>query len=74
MNSAEGAEPIHVSTGLLLNREARKVKQGQKYTWIARNMEWDHLAILPPGVPGAGTPEDGVGILPPMASKSNASL
>lgn len=25
-------------------------------------MEWDHLAILPPGVPGAGTPEDGVGI------------
>lgn len=63
MNSAEGAEPIHVSTGLLLNREAAEgVSKGKKYTWIARNMEWDHLAILPPGVPGAGTPEDGVGI------------
>nr|DAE43021.1 MAG TPA: prohead serine protease [Caudoviricetes sp.] len=63
MNSAEGAEPIHVSTGLLLNREsAEGTSKGKKYTWIARNMEWDHLAILPPGVPGAGTPEDGVGI------------
>lgn len=63
MNSAEGAEPIHVSTGLLLNREAAEgASKGKKYTWIARNMEWDHLAILPPGVPGAGTPEDGVGI------------
>lgn len=62
-NSAEGAEPIHVSTGLLLNREAAEgASKGKKYTWIARNMEWDHLAILPPGVPGAGTPEDGVGI------------
>lgn len=62
-NSAEGAEPIHVSTGLLLNREAAEgTSKGKKYTWIARNMEWDHLAILPPGVSGAGTPEDGVGI------------
>ena len=63
MNSAEDAEPIHVSTGLLLNREtAEGTSKGKKYSWIARNMEWDHLAILPPGVPGAGTPEDGVGI------------
>lgn len=63
MNSTEGAEPIHVSTGLLLNREAAEgTSKGKKYSWIARNMEWDHLAILPPGVPGAGTPEDGVGI------------
>lgn len=62
-NSSEDAEPIHVSTGLLLNREAAEgTSKGKKYTWIARNMEWDHLAILPPGVPGAGTPEDGVGI------------
>lgn len=62
-NSAESAEPIHVSTGLLLNREAAEgTSKGKKYSWIARNMEWDHLAILPPGVPGAGTPEDGVGI------------
>ena len=63
VNSADGAEPIHVSTGLLLNREAAEgTSKGKKYSWIARNMEWDHLAILPPGVPGAGTPEDGVGI------------
>lgn len=63
MDNAEGAEPIHVSTGLLLNREsAEGQSKGKKYTWIARNMEWDHLAILPPDTPGAGTPEDGVGI------------
>lgn len=63
MDNAEDAEPIHVSTGLLLNREqSTGQSKGKKYTWIARNMEWDHLAILPPGVPGAGTPDDGVGI------------
>ena len=63
MDNAEGAEPIHVSTGLLLNREqSAGQSKGKKYTWIARNMEWDHLAILPPGAPGAGTPDDGVGI------------
>lgn len=59
----DGAEPIQVSTGLLLNRESAKGEsKGKKYSAIARNMEWDHLAILPPGVPGAGTPSDGVGI------------
>lgn len=63
MDNAEGAETIHVSTGLLLNREqSTGQSKGKKYTWVARNMEWDHLAILPPGVPGAGTPDDGVGI------------
>lgn len=61
--NTEGAEPIHVSTGLLLNREQAEGKsKGKKYSWIARNMEWDHLAILPPGVPGAATPDNGVGI------------
>lgn len=63
MDNTNGAEPIHVSTGLLLNREqASGASKGKKYSWIARNMEWDHLAILPPGIPGAGTPDDGVGI------------
>ena len=62
-DNAADAEPVHVSTGLLLNREqAEGQSKGKKYTWIARNMEWDHLAILPPGVPGAGTPDEGVGI------------
>lgn len=61
--NGESTDPIHVSTGLLLNsEEASGSSKGKDYTWIARNMEWDHLAILPPGVPGAGTPEDGVGI------------
>lgn len=63
MANEDSAEPIHVSTGLLLNRESAKGEsKGKKYSAIARNMEWDHLAILPPGVPGAGTPSDGVGI------------
>lgn len=62
-SNSDGAEPIHVSTGLLLNRESAEGKsKGKKYSWIARNMEWDHLAILPPGVPGAATPDNGVGI------------
>ncbi|WP_312999653.1 DUF2213 domain-containing protein [Leclercia sp.] len=62
MNNTE-AEPIHVSTGLLLSRkEAQGNSKGKKYSWIASNMEFDHLAILPEGTPGAGTPDDGVGI------------
>lgn len=61
--NGESTDPIHVSTGLLLNsEEASGTSKGKDYTWIARNMEWDHLAILPAGTPGAGTPEDGVGI------------
>lgn len=63
IDNAEGAEPIHVSTGLLLDREQSSGKsKGKSYNWIARNMEWDHLAILPPNIEGAGTPNDGVGI------------
>ncbi|WP_340617479.1 DUF2213 domain-containing protein [Xenorhabdus entomophaga] len=57
------AGPIHVSTGLLLQREQNNGKsKGKKYTWIARNMQFDHVAILPPNEPGAATPDDGVGI------------
>lgn len=57
------AEPIHVSTGLLLDKEESiGNSKGKDYSWIAKNMEWDHLAILPPSVQGAGTPNDGVGI------------
>ncbi|MGJ0626042.1 DUF2213 domain-containing protein [Xenorhabdus bovienii] len=57
------AEPIHISTGLLLQREQNGGKsKGKKYTWIARNMQFDHVAILPPDEPGAATPTEGVGI------------
>ncbi len=58
-------EPIHTSTGLLLEREelAEPItnEAGQSYSWIARNMLFDHDAILLDS-PGAATPEQGVGI------------
>ncbi|ELI9034561.1 DUF2213 domain-containing protein [Morganella morganii] len=56
-------DPIHVSTGLLLQREQNKGKsKGKPYTWVARNMHFDHIAILPASEPAAATPEDGVGM------------
>lgn len=56
-------DPIHVSTGLLLQREQNKGKsKGKPYTWVARNMHFDHIAILPASEPGAATPKDGVGM------------
>lgn len=56
------AKPIHVSTGLLLQREKNSGKsKGKKYTWVARNMLFDHVAILL-DEQGAATPDDGVGI------------
>lgn len=57
------AEPLDVSTGLLLNKkDGVGNSKGKAYKHIASNMEWDHLAILPPGTPGAGRPADGVGL------------
>lgn len=61
--AGNSADPIHVSTGLLLQREQNKGKsKGKAYTWVARNMHFDHIAILPASEPGAATPEDGVGM------------
>jgi hypothetical protein len=55
-------EPIHISTGLMLQREqATGNSKGKDYTWIARNMKYDHVAILL-NSEGAGTPSDGVGM------------
>ncbi|MEQ1967684.1 DUF2213 domain-containing protein [Xenorhabdus nematophila] len=63
MIANKDAEPIHVSTGLLLQREQNSGKsKGKKYTWVARNMQFDHVAILPLNEPGAATPDEGVGI------------
>lgn len=60
--NGEKIDPIHVSTGLMLNREpASGASKGKKYNWIARNMQFDHLAILL-NQQGAGTPEEGVGM------------
>lgn len=55
-------DPIHVSTGLLTNKETKAGEsKGKKHSWIARNMRFDHVAILL-DEPGAGTPEEGVGM------------
>ncbi|ENZ7716314.1 TPA: DUF2213 domain-containing protein [Klebsiella aerogenes] len=62
MISGNNADPIHVSTGLLLNKEKKSGEsKGKKHSWIARNMQFDHIAILL-DEPGAGTPEEGVGM------------
>lgn len=52
--------PIHTSTGIFLNREMTPNADG--YGWIARDMTFDHDAILLNEV-GAATPEDGVGMM-----------
>lgn len=62
MISGNNAEPIHVSTGLLLNKEQKAGESKQKkYSWVAHNMQFDHIAILL-DEPGAGTPDEGVGM------------
>ena len=62
MMSGENIDPIHVSTGLLLNKEQRAGEsKGKKHSWVAHNLDFEHTAILL-DEPGAGTPEDGVGM------------
>jgi hypothetical protein len=55
----EKGEPIHTSTGLLCDLEDT---EGDGFKHIARNMLFDHDAILL-GEEGAATPEQGVGML-----------
>lgn len=56
------ADPIHVSTGLVLQEiKANGVSLGKKYTRIATNIQYDHIAILL-NERGAGTPDQGVGL------------
>jgi hypothetical protein len=60
LDAINKGEPIHTSTGIFLEREMTPNADGHK--WIARNMNFDHDAILI-GEMGAATPEDGVGMM-----------
>lgn len=62
MIAGTNTDPIHLSTGLLTNKEKKSGEsKGKKHSWIARNMKFDHIAILL-DEPGAGTPAEGVGM------------
>jgi len=61
----DNPRPIHTSTGLFLMREDLEAPQtnanGDEYTWVARDMVFDHDAILLDSV-GAAQPHQGVGV------------
>lgn len=60
--AVEKGEPIHSSTGLLLEIEEKEgVHNGKEYYGIARNITADHDAVLLTEE-GAATPDDGVGL------------
>lgn len=60
--SGNNADPIHVSTGVLVQAiPANGESRGKKYSRIATNLQYDHLAFLL-HEPGAGTPAEGVGM------------
>lgn len=62
MSAGNSVEPISISTGLLLNRiDANGESNGKRYSWIATNQIYDHVAILL-DEPPAGTPEEGIGM------------
>ncbi|EPS1423218.1 DUF2213 domain-containing protein [Enterobacter hormaechei] len=62
MLDGTNSDPIHISTGLLYSGiAANGESKGKKYNEIATNMMFDHVAVLL-DEPGAGTPEEGVGI------------
>lgn len=60
--NGSNVDPIHVSTGLMLEPVAQNGESGGKpYEFIATNMNYDHLAVLL-HERGAGTPAEGVGM------------
>ncbi|WP_049060705.1 DUF2213 domain-containing protein [Klebsiella aerogenes] len=62
MLAGTNQDPIHISTGLLYSGiAANGESKGKKYSEIATNMMFDHVAVLL-DEPGAGTPAEGVGI------------
>ncbi|WP_334324332.1 hypothetical protein [Gilliamella apicola] len=62
MFNGEDVNPIHVSTGLILNKVYKAGRsKGKPYDWVATNMQFDHVAILL-NEQGAATPNEGVGM------------
>jgi hypothetical protein len=65
LETNEDARPIHTSVGVFLDVEFLDKPQtnamGQEYSWIARDMVFDHDAILLDSV-GAAQPSQGVGM------------
>lgn len=65
LETSNDPRPIHTSTGIFLEvepmGEAKENKDGLEYDWIARNMVFDHDAILLDSV-GAAQPHQGVGM------------
>ena len=63
LNNLRQGKKIEVSTGLFRNRDnSSGVFNGRGYTWIARNQQPDHLAVLM-SEKGACSIEDGAGLL-----------
>ena len=65
LETNDSPRPIHTSVGVFLEVEdlpkPKTNEAGQEYTWIARNMFFDHDAILLDSV-GAAQPGQGVGM------------
>lgn len=70
LDAVAAKQPIHTSTGIMLEREP--ATNGDGYDWIARNMKFDHDAILINEI-GAATPEQGVGLMVNVADAVPAS-
>lgn len=60
LDAINAGQPIHTSTGIWMKRDF--AANGDGYEWTAREMEFDHDAILL-DQPGAATPEQGVGMM-----------
>jgi hypothetical protein len=60
LEAIDTGKPIHTSTGIFLEREMTPNAEGHE--WIARNMQFDHDAILL-NEEGAATPDQGVGMM-----------
>lgn len=65
LETSKNPRAIHTSVGVYVDAEELEEpvtnKSGQEYGWIARNMIFDHDAILLDSV-GAATPDQGTGI------------